>query len=146
MGCPSCNSDDWKLTSFVHKQGIQHVSTNTTTVGTATSTGGLGVGAAKGSTSGIHQTELSIAAAPPAPPDTGSSVIGLTILFVASAIYFVDSFWLVIGIGLIGFVLGIILSLTASAEPMKEYKAAMSKWEITRMCQRCGHLYIPSNN
>jgi len=142
MGCPSCGSDEWKLASFIYKQGLQHVNTNTTTIGAGVGSGGLGAGVAEGATNGTHQTALSIAAAPPPAPAEGGMTALVGVIFIAAAIYFIDGFWPIAGIGLIGFILGAALETKALAEPKATHQAAMQKWEKTRMCQRCGTLYL----
>lgn len=150
MSCPRCNSDDWKLADLVHKSGLSHVNTSTTTVGAGAGagTGGVGVGAGAGvsSTSGQHQTELSALSAPPKEPKN-----------TAGTVYWIIAFFLIIWVGdksaFLGWLLiagAFLLWLKLKPEFLKSHEQevaahqeALAKWEVTRVCQRCGTFYLP---
>lgn len=104
---------------------------------------GLGIGGAN--TSGVHQSALSVSAAPPEDP-----IMYLPQLFALG--FGILGFlygWIIDGSLVLGFLGAMIASigggffgiLVAIFHPKTEYKRRMQLWQKTRMCTRCGCLY-----
>lgn len=148
MPCPNCGSDDWKLASLVYRDGLHNIETTSKGGGVGIGSGGIGVGVGKGSTSGIQQSALSQAAAPPVDP-TGDKAgmlavgIGLAIAIIggiAKGSYFWGLF-VAFPVGLlVGLVVAYIVAMTADNT---KYEAQLRTWQQIRMCQRCGTFYLP---
>ena len=153
MSCPSCKSDDWKLARFVHQSGLSQVNTSTTSVGVGVGGGtqGVGVGAGVGgsSTSGHIQTGISALSAPPKEPSNNGGTVYWTIA-VLLLIWLGGKSdviaWIII-------IMSIILWIGMKSELRKtyeknvaDYKVDLAKWEITRICQRCGQFYVPADD
>lgn len=167
MNCPNCQSDDWKLASVVHTEGM--ISVNTSTIGsTKVSNRELH----KSNTTGSHQTVASQKAAPPlvppqpVAPDLGgnNTVLSQIFKFIFVVFVFVTLFkdfpvQSVILVCLIIYFWEKISSTwktiseqankdseAAYAEKMVKYQSALAnyeKWTRTRICQRCGIHYEP---
>lgn len=131
--CPKCQSDDWKLASFVYKAGLTHVTTRTDSFGVGVSSGGMGVGGSTGNTSGIHQTELSKLAAPPIGFEATTRLILFAFLF-----FFLGLFWHELFPLAALCLFGIVFTWSPDA---KKQVIAMAEWNERRLCQRCGTLY-----
>jgi hypothetical protein len=141
MVCPSCSSDDWKLASLVHQQGISRITSHTSGSGLVwTGSEKPAFGMAQSTTRGTQQTAASQAASPP-------SGFGFTKL-------------LCLGIAICGFIghsgaddavfgysmaalcaVGVPFVVSAEA---KSHRKAMTVWRRTRICQRCGTFYLPT--
>jgi hypothetical protein len=139
MACPYCNSEEWKLASLVHLEGISEIRSKTKAHGVEVGTLGIGLGLGGAKTNGYQQSMLSKAAAPPKShhPLTISLAIALFLSFVCAS----SRDFLLFDIG--------ILTLCAAGisfvYPRERQKnvAAMTAYTSTRMCQRCGHFYRP---
>lgn len=139
MTCPKCNSDDWKLASLVYKEGITHVNAESSGVGVGISASGLGAGIGKSKTSGIHQSETSKIATPPkaqTPPLSKGEIIsgGIGLLILG----FVFSYWFI----LVGLIICPIAWLLWRPEDENFVDQRMENWENSRVCQRCGEIYL----
>jgi hypothetical protein len=152
MTCPECGSDDWKSASLVYKAGLADIDTNTTAIGAGVGLGSngaaAGVGVGVGSTSGKQQTKLSLDSTPPEEPKDNQGTIYWVIAIVLALMIGAQSD-LIGGIVLIG---SIILWQSLKGEIKKdygkrlgEYKRKLRQWEATRVCQRCGLLYLPDD-
>jgi hypothetical protein len=136
MSCPKCESDEWKLASFVHSQGLTHVSTGSQGVGVGVSSGGLGVGVGGSKTSGIHQTQSSISAAP---PQRGNLGAGFAVLMALSLLLcFIFSWaWLIAAVAFAW------AMYKFGIPEGKAHALAMAAWREVRQCQRCGTFFKP---
>ena len=149
--CPYCHSSDWQSASLVYREGLSTISSRTK--GTAVGIGRVGIrngrfalggGVYKGRTSGVTQTTLSKLAAPP------QMQMGLMIFLIILCI--IPALGTLGGItqGLMmqtiinGSIVGIlVLAIKYVYEKQRRiYDAAMSAYENTRMCQRCGKFYL----
>jgi len=153
MACPQCGSDDWKSASFVYKSGNFDIDTSTVSAGIGGGLGSGGVAAGAGvsgsSTSGTQQSRLSIEVTPPEEPKNNDGMIyWVAVIFV-----------FIMASGKSNFVAAIILfgaiyfwfssfrdkAAKHQEQRLDEYKKKLTDWESTRVCQRCGHLYLPDN-
>jgi DNA-directed RNA polymerase subunit RPC12/RpoP len=128
--CSKCGSDQVRKLSVVHAGGLSQVATQTSGLG-LTLGGSLGVGSAK--TSGVHQTALSQAAAPPQKQNVGV----LSVLCVVLGVAFAANPEMR--------VMGILIVLVASWYVWSRIKynrevfpGLYHRWERTYMCERCG--------
>ncbi|MCP5231745.1 MAG: hypothetical protein H6948_06555 [Zoogloeaceae bacterium] len=137
MACPKCNSTEWKLASLIHKEGLAHVNIATKGAGVAVSTSGVGAGGGGGTSVGTQQSQLSIEAAPPGGLQL-TSAFGLVGLISVTLGLFVSGWFL------IGFVICTAGALSTYPTEKKRFDAARAKWEVTRMCTRCGTFYQPT--
>jgi hypothetical protein len=153
MSCPKCESDDWKSASFVYKSGISNIRLNTSTIGAGAGIdfGGIGIGGgvASSHSNGTQQSRLSIETTPPVQP-----IAGLVPFLVISTIIIAIIFgsltksqggWFMLTSGFM-----VIASLTPKFKRdfntrLWNYNKKLSRWEATRVCQRCGHLYFPED-
>lgn len=124
MSCPSCKSDDYKMASLVHKEGLSRVDTLKTGPGAIQST-------------------LSEQAAPP--NASVMTTILLTIAFIFGVIgvfvsVFLKEFSLLLYGGCAISFVGMIIF--ARIEGPKQ-KVATAAWQATRVCLRCGTFYVP---
>ncbi len=146
MTCPKCGSDDWKLASLVHKEGMQYVQTNSTSAGVGVFGGGVGLGGGTSSTGGTHQTALSVSANPPENPaeaimmllSAGCFAVGFLYGWLAN-----NSFFMGILAAFIAGIPGTFISgfIAYFVIPDGNYHAQLRLWEKTRMCTRCGCFY-----
>lgn len=151
MSCPECNSDDWKSASLVHEAGIVNIDTSTTSAGVGLGVGGgglgIGGGVASGKTTGQHQSNISAMAAPPTEPkNTVGPIFWLAVIGFAIMVSGKSGF-----MGFLVLVGGFFLWNKKKTEfkalhekKVVDYKHALEQWEQTRMCQRCGCLYLPN--
>jgi hypothetical protein len=159
MGCPKCGSDEWKSASFVHKSGI--TSTSSRSFGGGVSVDGdLGVGGF--GSSGENQTELSKLTAPPEPekggPSEGSVGFGCSVFIIAPLILYwlyksyahvpgdeLSAWPLVVLVLVVVFALialGVLSTEKPDAERDARNKRAADLYEKTRVCMRCGEIYV----
>jgi hypothetical protein len=141
MSCPKCGSDDWKMASVIHAEGLSGISTST--VGLGVGTGGLGAGVA--STKGNQQTKLSKLAVPPrldSHDGTLSIVIGFFFVFVPP--FFIEDNNFVIFLLICGFFLIVIgISENSKKEVAEEkYKKELAAYKNKKMCLRCGTFFF----
>ena len=136
MTCPKCQSDDWKLASLVHKEGLTHVATTSKGVGVGIFAGGIGAGVGGAKTSGMYQTELSKLAAPPSGLDASSVFILGAFVFGLLGI-FNNGQWFLLAVGCI---VGVFNTWSLD---MKAHETAMAEWQNVKLCQRCGTFYNP---
>jgi multisubunit Na+/H+ antiporter MnhC subunit len=144
MPCPACSSDEWKLASLVHKEGVSHVSTTTSGIGIAASTSGVGLAGGRGKTAGVQQSQLSKEAAPP------PGLVLTAILIWLSAFAIIFAILALTNDKLLHFTWLFIVGVVAAVGAFRVYpgekakvEAAMAKWQVTRMCLRCGTFYVP---
>jgi len=136
MTCTTCHSDDWKLASFVHKEGLSHVNTKTSGGGLVATGSGLGFGAGNAKTTGTQQSQTSKEAAPPSGMLL-SMVLGITtVVFLAMSMLASHWFLLLVAASVYG------LYKIYPGEKSK-HAAAMERYRRTRICQRCGTFYLP---
>lgn len=168
MGCPKCGSEEWKMASVIHAEGVSEVSTTTFGAGAGADDdalgGGVGLGAGVGKTSGTHQTLLSKQAAPPTKkmqPAVAVLIFGLlslAVIFVLGRFGFwrgsvIDSgpdfvdIWLAVSLlSVLGGWIGLALTPKGRKEELdREYKLALLEYEKKKMCLRCGTFYIDDN-
>jgi ribosomal protein L7/L12 len=137
MSCPKCGSDNWKMASLIHAEGLSGISSSTLGVGGASSNlFGEGVGIGIGSTSATQQSKLSELAAPP----TASPFSGL---FFLMALIFIaygnksssDGFIL---FGLIFGGIGIMILISDD----KRISEELPNYPNKKMCLRCGTFFF----
>jgi hypothetical protein len=139
MSCPSCNSDQWKLASLVYQEGLSTIDATTRVIGTGIGPSGIGTGAGTAYTSGIRQSALSAAAAPP----KGSVIVGiLFIVLVFCGLSFVF-FSPVIPLVYVITAVSAVALVALFPRARRKHNARMATYRMTRMCQRCGTLYLP---
>jgi len=132
--CPACGSNQWKSAQLVHKEGLSHVNTTTNNLGIGIGGSHIGVGASRGKTKGIIQSEISKGAAPPEDNSWFTACIGGLIVTLVLGL-FAHFWWFFSFI----FLLGIILS---SKSHSQERTNALKEYESKRICQRCGNTWI----
>lgn len=133
MTCPKCQSDDWKLASLVHREGLTHVAIASKGVGMGVGGGGVGIGVGGGKTEGIHQTEASKLAAPPSGfLASGGFMVGV---LVSGILALFSGWWLLLTVACL---VGLMITWSSDAEA---HQVAMASWADVRMCQRCGTFY-----
>jgi hypothetical protein len=137
MNCPACGSDDWKLASLIHKEGLSKIETSSSGGGMGFGRGGVSFVTGRSNTRGTQQSQLSKEAAPP------TTMIFTVILSVTAIILLILSFsasywfFLLTAAAIFG------ISKVYPVEK-KKHTEAMAKWQITRLCQRCGTFYVPT--
>lgn len=139
MTCSNCKSEDWKLASMVHEEGL--VLTNSKSTGVGVGTGGIGVGSAQ--SSGKQQSIVSMRAAPPEPAMFMSlliTIVSVIAWMIIADLVFKFSEFTIISFGIVLFFLVMFLT-TRKPDPVYEKKYA--DWKKTRMCLRCGTFYLP---
>ena len=155
--CPRCQSEDWKAAPLVHLEGFSAVNLRTKGVSVGAGVVGLrdgkfAVGGAvqKGRAHGIQQTLLS---AQLTPPRKRSNPVALLIILCLLFLFF--GWGLVTGIEheniiaiLINSTLTLVLAYALTLlerrqqRQHREYEVAVKNYENTRVCQRCGTLYL----
>lgn len=130
MNCPDCGSDQWKSARLIHKEGIS--SSAFSSLGAGISTNGPVCGGA--STTGVHQSELSKAAAPPASfRRTGGLLASTGITFFLG---FVAWWWWCVT------ALCVFAVVPTYRAESREDDVASERYERTRVCTRCGMFYV----
>jgi len=155
LACPRCGSADARTLRVIHEGGTS------TSRGTATGWQ-QGYGSQPGhlttySTSSTSQTAAAKAAAPPRKRYNGVALIGLGILIplLALGFYYLvstsspasSSAYLpapIVGViaGVVMLVAGIVLAPRDSRYNSQAFPAALSQWERTWACQRCGTRFV----
>jgi len=157
MACPKCASEEWKLASVIHAGGKSTISTSTIGVGGGANAdifgGGVGIGAGVGSTNGSQQTDLSKLAAPPTMEMRPAKVFAIlgSIILVVGFIFFSDvrgrpgfmDVLLLIAIPVTVVAVFRLISTPSISKAIEEkHKLALLEYEKTKMCLRCGALYL----
>jgi curved DNA-binding protein CbpA len=170
--CPQCNSSEWKLASLIYKSGLSNIDTVTNTIssGIGITSGGhveFGVIGSDSKTSGRQQSHFSMLAKPPKEPKKLSIpwfILGLYIVYslyifsflgdifgnnyseiiinLAQGVYWLAAIY-------VFFFISIKLSKKYKKhnnQLQKDYSNNFSKWMRTRVCQRCGHFYLPESS
>lgn len=139
MVCPSCQSEEWRLASLVHKEGLSSINTRTSGSAIGVSQGGLGFSSGSARTTGTQQTAISKAASPPSGylKTIALGIIGFIALIIAlingTTMWMPWIIAMACGYGIYKFF----------PEEKRIYTEKMARYKVTRMCQRCGTLYIP---
>jgi transposase-like protein/predicted nucleic-acid-binding Zn-ribbon protein len=147
--CPKCQSTEWKSAQLVHREGIGSFNLKSSTSGVAITNGGtVAAGVASTTTSGVQQSWLSQLTAPPAAPGSALSylvtgiVTGLVALVLLTGAYNLSSFILFyIGLGLLSTALLATSKFLTHSKDKNVYESQLKKYELTKLCTRCGHLY-----
>ncbi len=144
MACPSCKSDEWKLCSLVHKEGLSKIKTQTSgsAVG-ASGSGGLAFGVGSARTSGSQQTALSKEAAPPQGFIVTTILALVAIVLVCGGYFFGDENSYPPGMFYTAALLCVGGIFFFFPREKKKYSSAKAAWKVSRMCQRCGTRYLP---
>jgi hypothetical protein len=144
MACPSCKSDEWRLCSLVHNEGLSSIKTQTTGSGVgASGSGGLTFGVGSARTSGSQQTALSKEAAPPQGFIVTAILALAALVLVGGGYFFGDEnsypprMFYTAAVLCAG---GIFFFFPREK---KKYGSAKAAWKVSRMCQRCGTRYMP---
>jgi len=155
LACPRCGSTDARTLRVIHEGGTS------TSRGTATGWQ-QGYGSQPGhvttySVSSTRQTAAAKAAAPPRKRHNGVALIGLGIAvpILAVAFYYLVStsspasaaayfpapvVGVIVGVALL--VAGIVVAPRDSHYNSQVFPAALSRWEHTWACQRCGNRFV----
>ena len=147
MSCPKCQGDTWKAASLVHIEGMTNVNTKSSTGGIGIDTNGVGIGSATTETKGTIQSEVSILASPPNNPGSNQAgkvfaVIVFGLLMVTNAHLYL-AFVVIIASPFFWFYSGYKSKYEKLHQAkVKKYRNDLTCWESTRMCQRCGNLYV----
>ena len=153
MSCPKCESDDWKSASFVYKSGISNIKLNTSTIaaGAGIDLGGIGIGGgvASSNSNGTQQSRLSLESTPPVEPKEGMGpflfILTIIISIMFGSLTSSQGGWFFL---ITGFM--VIASLTPKFKKdfntrLWNYNKNLTRWKVTRVCQRCGQLYFPED-
>lgn len=127
--CGNCGSDQLRKLSVIFAGGISQVETQTSGLGFALG-GGLGVGSAR--TTGVHQTVLSQAAAPPAPRKVSS----LAILGILFGLAVLQTYAKAVGFLIIAVCIWHIYNCRKYNKNV--HPGLHARWERGYMCERCG--------
>ena len=154
MSCPKCENDEWKSASFVYKSGISNITLNTSTIGAGAGigTGGIGIGGgmASSNSNGTQQSRLSLESTPPVEPKDIAGTIFWIIAIILSIIVGSAPSNPVVWILLISVCILYVKNLAPKYQKhlhtlLWNYNKKLSRWEATRVCQRCGQLYFPED-
>ena len=163
MICPKCGSEEWKMASVIHAEGLSTISTTTIGVGAGADGdvfgGGVGLGAGAGKTSGTNQTKLSNLAAPPTKemrPTKAFAIIGLFTLLAGAGLGVLGFKWydypdfrdfyftVAILVMLVGFVrLALTPEITKKLDEKNELN--LVEYKNKKMCLRCGTFFIDND-
>lgn len=149
LRCPQCGSDDVRRLSVVYASGLSSLESSSSLVGVGVGDGGeVGIAAGGASTSGIQQTALAKAAAPPIPhtvswgaPGGVGCVVGMFVAALVGTAFNSGEPVLVIWI-----IVGVVVAKLAYDSNYKEakkyndavYRPKKAIWDRSIMCMRCG--------
>lgn len=144
--CPKCESNEWKLASLVHAEGLSTISTSTIGVGAGADNdllgGGVGIGAGVGKTKGDQQTMLSEIAAPPEKPTSVKMAIGVLIgITIFAGIMEWEIIFILFGVFSVLGVLALIADPKVDEKAKSKFNESIAKYSDKRMCLRCGTFY-----
>jgi hypothetical protein len=144
MSCPKCRSDDWKMASVIHAEGLSGISTSTIGIGASADIfGGVGVA----DTNGTKQTLLSELAAPPQKKISGGFLMGIGLLPLIFGLFLesqakYDASKNVFISGLVLILLGLTTNILNQKELNKKYDLQLIEYQKKKMCLRCGTFFF----
>jgi hypothetical protein len=145
MNCPKCGSDNWKMASLVHAQGVSVIEVSTSSVGLGISNNvfgdGVGLGIGSSDSSGAQQTLLSKNAAPPERPSEAGWVLLILFIVVIIAIKGAS-----VGLTLIIALGGFSFALYFQSDKVQKWKQDLLKYQEKKMCMRCGTFFFDTQN
>lgn len=137
MKCDKCDSDNTQRVQIAYEGGTQNIETTSRTVGLGLTGGGLGLGGASTSTSGVSRSMLAERVAPPAKKGYQFPVFFgfMSFLFVGMAS------------GTMFFILAGVLALSAyfifAAFKYNSsiWPSLIKHWQEMWVCHKCGNIY-----
>lgn len=140
--CPRCNSDHVQRISMVYEAGVSVIDTKTTIAGGGFGGGALGLGGAKGRTTG---TQISAQAAKVAPPAKKKPIRTFCVAIVASwvAAALVGG-WMGNVVAAAGFGLACYLAYTMFQYNGGTWRELFERWSGRFLCHKCGEQFEPA--
>ncbi len=139
MQCQKCTSDNTQRLEVAYEDGTQNIQTSSRTTGVGLGRGGIGVGAASTTTSGVSRSLLASRAAPPRKRRYLFIVFTAFLawlLWTASTRF---SLWFFISIAVMVVCAGLavmVFRFNANVWPEQ-----MAYWRNQWICLKCGHIY-----
>lgn len=138
MQCPSCNSDNCQRLEVTYDGGTQNVNTQSNTAGVGIAGGGLGVGAANTSTTGVIRSRLAEKAAP---PQKGRYIYAIISIFILWFLWSVSQTFIWQTVFFLLIVACFYWIYTVFNFNSKTFPNLYAFWQKQWICLKCGEIY-----
>lgn len=138
MKCPSCNSDNCQRLEVAYDGGTQNVSTTSNTAGVGIAGGGLGVGGANTSTTGVIRSRLAEKAAPPQKRRYIYAIVSIFVLWIClgmSQTFIWQAIFVALALGCFYWI------YTVFTFNLKTFPKQYEFWQKQWVCLKCGEIY-----